>query len=112
MSKSYLEELFMMLVRELEIPEPVREFRFSKPRKWAFDFAWPEHMLAIEIEGGNWTRGRHVRPLGFADDCEKYNRALDLGWRVYRYPGDEAGKAAKKAQELLTTKRVEGKEVD
>lgn len=36
-----------------KMPEPERELRFAKAigRQWRFDFAWPAHRLAVEIEG-------------------------------------------------------------
>jgi len=61
-----------------------REYRFAAPRRWRFDFAWPSMKLAIEIEGGVWSAGRHTRGKGFEADCEKYAIALVLGWRVLR----------------------------
>lgn len=39
-------------------------------------FACPKFRVAVGIEGGVLSRGRHVRPRGFIDDCEKYNQAL------------------------------------
>lgn len=66
------------------LQEPVSEFVFAPPRKWRFDWAWPEKMLALEIEGGIWKQGRHNRPSGFLRDMEKYNKAACLGWRVLR----------------------------
>ncbi len=71
------------------MPRYEREFRFHPSRRWRFDFAWPEHLLALEVEGGIYTRGRHTRPGGFRADLEKYNAALLLGWRVLRVTGDE-----------------------
>ncbi len=62
----------------------VREHRFHPERRWRFDFALPAFCIAIEVEGGVWTRGRHVRGRGFAADAEKYNEAAILGWRVLR----------------------------
>lgn len=64
--------------------EPVREYKFHPSRKWRFDFAYPEQFIAIEVEGGIWIGGRHIHPLGFEKDCEKYNEAAKLGWKVYR----------------------------
>ena len=55
-----------------------------KLRKWRFDFAQPALMLAFEVEGGTWTGGRHVNPIGYAKDCEKYNAATRQGWKVFR----------------------------
>jgi len=65
-------------------PEPEHEHRFHPDRRWRFDFAWPAAQVAVECEGGIWTRGRHVRGRGFRNDCEKYNTATALGWRVFR----------------------------
>jgi very-short-patch-repair endonuclease len=70
------------------LPEPVREFRFHPTRRWRFDLAWPGHMLAIEIDGGIWSRGRHTRGAGYRRDCIKLNEALILGWRVLRVTPD------------------------
>jgi very-short-patch-repair endonuclease len=63
---------------------PVREYKFCD-RGWRFDFAFPGIALAIEIEGGTWSGGRHSRGSGFEADCAKYNRAAMLGWKVLRY---------------------------
>lgn len=64
---------------------PEREYVFAAPRKWRFDFAFPDRKLAIEIEGGIWNAGAHVRGGHFESDCAKYNAAIKLGWRVLRY---------------------------
>jgi len=67
---------------------PQREYRFAPGRRYAFDFAWPESRVALEIEGGTYTNGRHVRGSGYRHDCEKYNLAAALGWRVFRATSD------------------------
>ena len=67
---------------------PELEFKFHPKRRWRFDLALPQHMVAIEIEGGVWTNGRHVRGKGFLSDIEKYNEAAVLGWRVLRFTPD------------------------
>ena len=66
---------------------PIPEFKFHPNRKWRFDFAWPAQKVAVEIEGITRGYGRHQRVEGFLGDCEKYEAALLLGWRVYRVPG-------------------------
>lgn len=86
---SDLEDTMLFHLRAAGLPEPIREFRFAKPigRQWRFDFAFPEHKVALEIEGGTWSNGRHVRGAGYAEDIAKYNAAVLLGWRVLRATG-------------------------
>lgn len=70
---------------QLAVGEPcVPEFRFHPTRRWRFDYAFPARRVAIEVEGGVWSYGRHNRPKGFINDMEKYNAATALGWRVFR----------------------------
>ena len=66
-------------------PAYEQEYRFHPGRQWRFDFAWPEHQVAVEIDGGQWSPhgGRHSRD----SDREKLNAAAVLGWRVLRYSG-------------------------
>ncbi len=68
--------------------EFVAEHRFHETRRWRFDIAFPKEKLAVEIEGGVWTEGRHTRGAGFVNDMEKYNEALIAGWRVLRVTPD------------------------
>ena len=87
--KSDLEQLFLGLwAMDGRLPEPVSEYRFHPTRKWRFDFAWPDQMVAVEIEGGVYSHGRHTRPAGFMGDCEKYEAALLRQWVVFRVPGE------------------------
>ncbi len=80
---------FLLALRAEGMPEPMREYRFAPPRRFRFDFAWPLWRVAVEIEGGEFARGRHVRGAGYVRDCEKYNLAVQLGWRVFRFAGSE-----------------------
>ena len=88
---SYLEAGFELWLREHpELPPFVREHRFAPPRRWRFDFAWPDHLFAVEIEGMGRSDGglaAHRTREGFLKDAEKYERAMVLGWTVYRVPG-------------------------
>lgn len=70
------------------LPRWTREYRFAPPRLFRWDFCWPDHLVAVEIEGGTHSGGRHVRAAGYARDCEKYNLATLRGWRVLRYTSD------------------------
>jgi very-short-patch-repair endonuclease len=79
-------------LRILGVPPAQVELMFAKEalrRDWRFDFAWPDRMLAVEVEGGVWVSGRHTRGSGFVKDAEKYNAATVLGWRVLRYTDRE-----------------------
>lgn len=98
-----LKNLFLAMLDSLSAPEPVQEYRFHVERLWRFDFCWPEHKVALEVEGGVWKRGRHNRPKGFIADCEKYNAAAADGWRVFRYPTEQvsSGRAAQEVAEVL-----------
>lgn len=82
---SHLEERLALFLASAKLPVPVRELRFAPPRMWRFDFAWPDRFIAVEIEGGVFVRGGHSRGVDFTDDCEKYDIAALLGWRVYRF---------------------------
>jgi hypothetical protein len=64
----------------------VRErLREARLQDWRFDFSWPNLMTAVEVDGGTWSGGRHVRGGGYEGDCVKCNAAQAMGWRVFRY---------------------------
>jgi very-short-patch-repair endonuclease len=69
--------------------EVVKEYKFHPTRKWRFDFAIPEHKIAIEIDGGVWNYGRHNRAQGYLADMKKFNAAASLGWIVLKFTPDE-----------------------
>lgn len=85
MAKSELEDEFLRQVQAVPLLEPVREYVFARPRKYRFDFAWPEQLIAVEVQGGVFSRGRHVRGKGYEDDCEKFNLAMLIGWHVFQF---------------------------
>lgn len=60
----------------------VTEHRFMSERRFRFDLAWPQKMVALEVDGGSWVGGRHVTPTGFENDCEKQSLAAAWGYRV------------------------------
>jgi very-short-patch-repair endonuclease len=62
------------------------EYEFHDERMWRFDFAWPDKMLAIEVEGGTkYGNSRHSYGKGFDDDALKYNTASAMGWTLFRF---------------------------
>jgi very-short-patch-repair endonuclease len=89
MNKSMAVERFPLLCELAGLPAPGDEFRFDEVRRWRFDYAWVEHKIAVEIEGGTFRQGRHNRPVGYAKDCEKYNEAQYQGWRVFRFTSEQ-----------------------
>ena len=81
---SKLSDTFKIIIRSEKIKmEP--EYRFHPTRRWRFDFAIPNEKIAVEIDGGAFTGGRHTRGVGFVRDQDKLNTATSMGWRVFRY---------------------------
>lgn len=78
-----------------ELPTFERKVHFAKAigRRWEFDFACRQYMLAIEVEGlivmrvhGELVvKGRHASITGFKEDAIKYASADFLGWSVLRF---------------------------
>ena len=82
-------DLFAIQLTVAQIPFS-REFKFAEKlgRNWRFDFVieYPIRLIAVEIEGGAGTGGRHTRIAGFTEYCHKYNAAGVMGWKVLRGP--------------------------
>lgn len=79
---------FINLVQTATGFECVAEHRFHPTRRWRFDYAVPDAKVAIEVEGGIFTGGRHTSGTGFRADMEKYNTAEMMGWHVLRITPD------------------------
>lgn len=87
MNEIHLNEIqrnFTKLVFEATGYPCVVELLFHSTRRWRFDYAIPAAQVAIEVEGGAYTQGRHTRGRGFEADMEKYNTAEAMGWHVLR----------------------------
>jgi len=63
----------------------VQELKFLEGRKFRFDYAIPDKKLAIELNGGQWSGGRHTRGKGYENDRLKINQAQLRGWTVLEY---------------------------
>lgn len=88
-SRSHLELEAEGILERLGVPF-ASEYRFDTDgRGWRFDFAFPEKKIAIEIEGGVWSGGRHTRGYGYKADIEKYNAAAMQGWKLNRFTADD-----------------------
>ena len=81
---SSLEREFAIQIKAIGLLEPETEYRFHPVRRFRFDFAWPGQKIAVEIDGGTFSGGRHTRGIGYRNDCIKYNLASCSGWVVLR----------------------------
>jgi len=59
-----------------------RQVKFHVARRWRFDFVLTATRFAIEVQGGLWTGGAHVRPAALVKEYEKLNEAALAGWNV------------------------------
>ena len=73
-----------MILKARKMPTPELEYRFHPVRKFRLDYAWPDHLLGLEVDGGIWVGGAHGRGTGITRDQEKTNLAAGLGWRILR----------------------------
>lgn len=100
-------------LKSCRVAEPAREYRFAAMacggigegvrtrlllaglKDWRFDFAWPDKMVALEMDGGGFVQGRHNQGAGMRADCEKLSTAVAMGWRVLRVDAShvKSGKA-------------------
>lgn len=94
MPKMELSDWLLAQMRMAGLPEPIREHRFHEARRWRFDLAYPDRMIAIECEGlvrpesaGGDRKSRHTTNRGYEMDCEKYDAAVLTGWRLLRFTG-------------------------
>ena len=82
---------FEILWKSLGGWELKKEHKFAEGRRFRFDYYvdFLTSGIAIELEGGVWSRGRHTRPTGFLNDMEKYNLAASMGILVFRVPSHD-----------------------
>jgi hypothetical protein len=64
------------------LPVGEGQYRFVPGRQYRFDRCYPDQKVAVEVQGGIWTGGRHARGSGIAAECVKLSIAAALGWRV------------------------------
>ena len=76
-------------------PQLEREYKFSTARRWRLDYFCEGNgaRIGIEIHGGVWTQGRHVRGKGFLSDLEKLNAAQMQGITVLQLGTDQVDDA-------------------
>ncbi len=66
------------------LPTPTAEWRFHSARRWRWDLAWIAELLAVEVDGGIHSGGRHTRGKGWEGDVRKIEAGRALGWQVIR----------------------------
>lgn len=90
---------FLICCKNLELPMPycdtsTGEVLFAKEmgRIWRTDYLFiaGDKKIAVEIEGGVFDRGGHVRPETYSDNCHKYNCYAMLGYTVLRFTSKQA----------------------
>lgn len=74
---------FVAYCRASGVPAPVREYHFCDGRQWRADFAWPEQMIILEVQGGAFVNGGHTRGPAYVKEMERTNTAALLGWRMF-----------------------------
>ena len=88
-------DLFEFHCKSFKLVQWIEEYRFAVQfgRQWRFDFAWPALKIAVEIDGGIWTRGAHGNPADIERNMTKGNDAVLLGWRVLHFTPEEVQSA-------------------
>lgn len=83
---SSLESAFHVLAKLAALPPYQTEYEFHPSRKWRWDICWPTEKVAVEMDGGIFTKqASHSSISGILRDMEKHNAATILGWRTLRY---------------------------
>lgn len=106
--KPKVEPVYVGIVRAFcerrGFPAPVAEYAFLPLRRFRFDLAWPALMVSVELEGGIWTGGGHVRGKKFESNCEKYSEAAIRGWMLVRMTPEQLsrGKGLEWIERALT----------
>lgn len=102
-----LAALLAQELRKAGLPVPrmlwgKNELQFHAGRKWRFDLAMPDLMLAVELDGGVWMRrGGHTTGTGATHDREKDRAAQEDGWHVFRVTTDELTREPGKVADQL-----------
>ena len=83
----FLQDWIYITRNDAERWAPQPEYKFHGTRRWRFDWAFPEQMVAVEVDGGQWTAhgGRHMTDK----DRDKGNHAAALGWRVLHFSPEQ-----------------------
>ena len=94
---------FLRAIVGAGLPEPVQQHPVSVGgRQYRIDLAYPEHKVAIEIDGWEYHRSRSA----FDDDRTRANDLVVAGWHVLRFTsGTTDAQAAATVAAALSQKR-------
>lgn len=83
-------KLYTQVCQTFRLPEPKPEYKFHSERQWRIDYYFEANgrKVALEVEGGVHTGGRHTNPKGFLNDIEKYNALAVAGIFLVRCTPD------------------------
>lgn len=82
-------DMYCKILEGLIKEEVWAEWQFHPTRRWRFDYAITKYRIAIEIDGGVFTNGRHSGGVGQLKDFEKMNAAVVCGWVVLHYTPEQ-----------------------
>ena len=100
-----------------ECDEVIPEYKFANERKFRADYYVPELNLLVEYEGiyfapdngrGYTGASRHLNLKGYSTDCEKYNLAQILGYKLLRYTAQNYKQAVEDLRRLKRDLKVGG----
>lgn len=71
----------------LKVVQTPRKDGRDIPKRWEFDFCWPQYHLIVEIDGGIWIPegGAHSHPVDIERNMEKRNDAASAGFYVFAF---------------------------
>lgn len=81
---SDLEALFGQQLTLTKLPKPTRQYLFLRGSKHTLDFAWPDLMIGVEVQGMV-----HRIKGSFKNDIKKRAQGLLQGWKVLEVGGVE-----------------------
>ena len=82
-----LERKFLKVLRSAGLDEPEKQMSIASDTssQWRLDFAYPQHKVVIEVDGGRWHSGRQQA----SRDRRRDNVMNIRGWTVLRFTWDD-----------------------
>lgn len=98
-AESLPERRLLWAMERAGLPALDMQVRLIPGRKFRYDFVFPAPLnVAIEVQGGQYVRGAHNRPQGYARDAQKAALAQIQGYMVLYVTPDQIASG-----EALTT---------